>query len=216
MIKLERMKFYPLLFFAAIFCAVPILAQDNNLDGPRFKGGLRLGFNASQINGDYSAGYNKVGLYGGIQAQAILNRKNYLSTGIIFSQRGSAPGLINSATAWAIKLNFVEVPLIFHITDWEVSPGFSRMHAGLGLNYSRLIGAKAVLVPGFTGNENYFNVNNVNWLAEATYFRTRNFGFGIRYSRAINKLYNAPPPGTPKPKTYFLEHWVSFYTSYLF
>ena len=191
-------------------------AQENSADLPRFKGGLRFGFNASQINGDYSAGYNKVGLYGGLQAQARLTEKNYLSTGIIFSQRGSAPGLLNSATAWAIKLNFIEVPLVFHITDWAVPEGYSRMHAGLGLNYSRLIGAKAVLVPGFTGNENYFNVDNVNWLAEATYFMNKNFGFGARYSRAINRLNNAPPPGTPKPKTYFLEHWVTFYTSYLF
>jgi hypothetical protein len=210
------MKILSLLFATAFFGIVSLSAQETTSDAPRFKGGLRFGFNASQINGDYSAGYNKVGLYGGLQAQARLNQRHYLSTGIIFSQRGSAPGLINSATAWAIKLNFIEVPVIFHITDWELRPGFSRMHAGIGLNYSRLIGANAILVPGFTGNENYFNVNNVNWLAEATYFMNKNFGFGVRYSRAINRLYDAPPPGTPKPKTYFLEHWVSFYTSYLF
>lgn len=210
------MKYLSLVILFSSLSISTLNAQENDIDSPRFKGGLRFGFNASQINGDYSAGYNKVGLYGGIQAQARLNQKNYLSTGIVFSQRGSAPGLINSATAWAIKLNFVEVPLVFHITDWAVAGGYSRMHAGIGLNYSRLIGAKAVLVPGFSGNEVYFAVDNVNWLAEATYFVNKNFGFGARYSRAINKLYNAPPPGTPKPKTYFLEHWVTLYTSYLF
>ncbi|MFZ4542418.1 MAG: outer membrane beta-barrel protein [Saprospiraceae bacterium] len=211
------MKLLSLLFLSLFAIVSCISAQEISETGPRFKGGVKFGFNASQINGDYSAGYNKVGLFGGIVANAKLSQKNYLSTGIIFSQRGSAPGLINSNSgSWAIKLNFIEVPLIFHITDWALESGYSKMHVGAGLNYSRLIGAKAILVPGFTGNENYFQQDNLNWLLEATFFLNKNFGFGVRYSRGINRLYILPPQNTPKPKTSFLEHWITFNTTYIF
>ena len=190
------------------------LAQDETTSTEnRFKAGFKIGFNASQINGDFNAGYNKVGLFGGINALANLSPKAYFQTGIYFSQRGSTPSLRTSADSWKIRLNFVEIPLTYHIKDWETEDGFYRMHFGAGFNYSRLLSARAIFVPGFTGNEEYFASNNFNWLIEATFYTNKHLGFGVKYSRAINKLYKHT---FPLPNTTFTEHWITFNTALMF
>ncbi len=177
----------------------------------RFSGGFTAGFNAAQIDGDGMAGYNKLGAYGGVVAAANFGEHTYLSTGITFSQRGAAPGLTGNAQI--INFNMIEVPAIFHYKDKKTEMGFYRIHVGAGLCYSRLISARTN-VTIWNDNKQYFGNNNLNWLMEFMVYKNEHFSLGLRYNRAINRIYKRPFFGAPN--TSFLEHWLSFKSMYYF
>lgn len=201
-----------LMFIWCFFCVSKLLAQEEIAEPERrFQGIVTLGFNASQINGDRAVGYNKLGLYGGVMANVLLSAKRGISTGIIFSQRGSTAGLTGSN--WAIKANMIEVPLIFNIKDWYNPDGFYRMSFGAGLNYSRLIGASAPNTP-WAMHTDKFRTSNVDWLMEATIFKNKNFGLGVRYSRGLTRLYRWNTLGAPV--AIFQEQWITFKSMYYF
>jgi hypothetical protein len=202
------------LFFFTIFyltLATSLMAQEE-ATSRRFHGGFTYGFNASQIDGDGLAGYNKLGLYGGVVASADLTDKAYLSTAITYSQRGSSTSIRNQNSA-RIRLDFIEVPLIFHYKDKETEEGYHQVHVGAGLCYSRLFDVKAGSTP-YLGHESTFNDTNISWLLEAMFYKNKHFGLGVRYNRAINNVYKNDR--VPAPVAVFLEHWISFKGVYVF
>jgi hypothetical protein len=77
-----------------------------------------LGLNLSQIDGDYYFGYNQPGLRFGVETQYLARPKYYFSLGIGYSQTGSRPsGKERDERAYNsvnLRLNSVEVPLLFH------------------------------------------------------------------------------------------------------
>lgn len=155
-----------------------------------FKGGLSLGMNASQINGDKSAGYNKFGLQGGVQVSIETSEKKYWTTGISYSQRGSRTTASEAYNVWRIKLPYIEVPLLYNIKDWkDEENGFYRVHAGAGLAYGRLFNPKATDFSPWFGKEDNFRKNNLSWIVEATVFKNKHFGIGFRYTRDIIRIF---------------------------
>ena len=107
----------------------------------RFKAGINVGLTAAQINGDESAGFNKVGLTAGVRAYTILTPKSDILIEILFSQRGSRTKVINGTTVpqKIIQLNYIEVPIIYTIKDWyQDDDDYYKMHFQAGLSYGRL------------------------------------------------------------------------------
>jgi hypothetical protein len=158
-----------------------------------FKGSIVFGMNASQINGDNSAGYNKFGLTGGVQVSIMTSEIKYWTTGILYSERGSQNrSFENSGVLWKIRLPYIEVPLMFNIKDWKSDDSenaFYRMHAGLGLSYGRLFNPRATTYSPWLGREQYFRKNNISWVAEATLYKNAHFGIGMRYTRDILRIF---------------------------
>jgi Outer membrane protein beta-barrel domain len=155
-----------------------------------FKGGLTLGMNMSQLNGDNSAGFNKFGFIGGAQVSVDIGEKNYISTAILYSERGSKPRRSEVFNTWTIALPYVEVPLLIGVKDWKIEDkNFYKMHAGVGFLYGRLFNPKATTLSGWEGKENYFRKNNLAWVAEATLFQTRHIGYSFRYTRDIIRVF---------------------------
>lgn len=186
----------------------------------RFTASAALGFNAAQINGDFAAGYTKMGLWGGIRANVVLTPKKYVSTGIYYSQRGSQPRL--SKPFWTINLNMIEVPLILTYKDMHIKEDFYRTHVGAGLTYGRLISSKAT-DSALDGFEDKFRTNNLSWVAEVTMYANKHLGFGFRYNRALQNLFTGDitikDPITQKEiiKTVTLkEHWLNLNMVYTF
>jgi hypothetical protein len=177
----------------------------------RFTGGFTYGFNATQIDGDGLIGFNKLGLYGGIVANAILTESKYIGIGITFSQRGSSTAIFSKAGK--IKFNMLEVPVMFHFCDWKSESGFYRVHAGVGASYSRLIGVNANNT-AYHDFEESFKKDNVSWLLEAMFYQNKHFGFGFRFNKAFNKIYIQPNASAPKAN--FVERWLSIRGVYLF
>ncbi len=98
--------FLLLLFFTSVSNA---LAQD-------FVGGAILGFNASQVSGDNLGGYNKAGISGGFYVSKTFEDKNELEMRITYSAKGSrdVPNFEKGKyNAYYLKLNYVEVPILY-------------------------------------------------------------------------------------------------------
>ena len=81
-----------------------------------FGGGALLGFNASQVSGDNLGGYDKGGISGGFFVNTKLNEKREFEMRIAYSSKGSrdVPNYEKGKyTAYYLKLNYIEVPILY-------------------------------------------------------------------------------------------------------
>lgn len=130
-----------------------VRAQDDDdephgyyVETPRtFYGGLIAGANFCQVDGDYFAGYHKIGINVGGIAYAQLKKHLALSLEILYSQKGSrstAPREVPNGdiiTNYGINANYAEVPIMINYFDKR------RSHFGAGISYGRLVSSSEVL-----------------------------------------------------------------------
>ncbi len=94
-----------------IFCVATL-----NSKAQSFSGGALVGFNATQVSGDNLGGYNKAGISGGFFVSKKLNEKSELEMRMTYSAKGSrdVPNFEKGKyTAYYLKLNYVEVPILY-------------------------------------------------------------------------------------------------------
>lgn len=168
----------------------------------RFGAGIVAGLNASQILGDDTGGYNKLGLQGGLRGIAHLTDRSDLYIELLYSQRGSyQKGIIE------IDLRYVEVPVVITYKDWlDEEEGYYKVAANIGFSYGRLLSATA---EGSKHDDivDLFNNNDLSFTVGAEFFTRPNFVFGIRWSKSINLLYNKDKhdPGRNSLRGFFLS-----------
>lgn len=188
----------------------------------RFKAGLIAGVTASQIDGDASAGYNKVGLQAGLRGVTVLKEKQEVSVEILYTQRGCR-NEAKTPPFFKTTLNYIEVPVQWHYNDWLVdqaddADNYYRVQIGAGLAFARLLGYKDDSdgsIAGITPALPDLNRNSFSFLISATLFANKYLGFNFRYNRALNKLYKPGKPGTNY--AYSLnEHFLSFQALVMF
>jgi len=143
------------------------------VEDPRtFYGGLLLGTNFSQVDGDTYAGYHKVGLNMGGIMYARLDEDLAFSMELLYTQKGSRGhyevGIPNTnllIKTFQINLNYVEIPLQINYFDRRKS------HFGTGFSYSKLLNSEenitifdgAVIRNGVNGKYP-FNEDNIDFL----------------------------------------------------
>ena len=190
------MKKYSFLKGFICIIAVCFLQQINTFaQAQRFKAGLNLGVTASQINGDDSASFNKLGISAGIRAYTILTPKSDIILEILFSQRGSRTELLRNSGVpqRVINLNYIEVPLIYTIKDWyQEDEDYHKMHFQAGLSYGRLFSTRFDESP-LQDVAPFFRENDFSWLAGITFHTNAHTGFYARYTRSINLLFKNTP-----------------------
>ncbi len=154
-----------------------------------FKAGAIIGLNGSQILGDDSAGFNKLGIEGGFRGVVVLSDKMEASLELLYSARGSyQKATVNNPDEIRINTDYVAVPVIFNYLDWE-GDDYYRLHFHAGLSYGRLINAtiqKEKIDPILEE----FAENNFSWLGGFTYYTNRHLGFTARYTRSLNLLFD--------------------------
>ncbi|HEB61833.1 MAG TPA: PorT family protein [Bacteroidetes bacterium] len=184
--------------------------------GQRFKAGFVFGLNAAQLDGDDLAGFNKLGLQGGLRAEAKLKEKTRLSFEILFSQRGSRSEIIANRFVEPRKLHldYIEVPVIFNYLDWLSEDGFYKFHFHIGAAYSRLLNTKTD-DDSFDELVNEFNKNNIGLLAGATFYINEKFGLTVRYNRSVTLLFNNNKSTSVNAKS-LLGYFLSFQGVYMF
>lgn len=142
----------------AVFVVVPLIlllipsvskSQSYYVDNEEmrtFYGGLLLGTNFSQVDGDYYAGFRKIGLNAGAIVYAKLGNKVAASMEILFSQKGARGHKVRESLSknyiiekYNINLNYAEVPIMINYFDKR------RSHFGGGLSYSQLISSNETL-----------------------------------------------------------------------
>ena len=112
---LLRSTFLRSICLVFLFSNLPFL-QSQNLGG-----GISIGFNASQVDGDLYAGFNKAGLVAGGFAYYQLSEKFYIQPEINFEQLGSA----SNQTGLIVKMNYFSFPVLLRL-DLPVKIGESR------------------------------------------------------------------------------------------
>jgi len=184
------------------------------------RGGLILGFNASQVAGNNLPGWNKPGFNTGITAQLPFSPYHLLlRMDLLFSQKGSAPYLISdqndqaatAVTPYSLTLNYLEVPVVLDYIYRK------RFGAGLGFSLGRLVGGDEVYngleysVPiGTDAQDGDYQPWDVNFILDALYiFKGEHWMINFRWMysmRYIAKNYpgstgsiNQSTPTTPVP-----------------
>lgn len=203
-------KYLLLTLLVMVFTGICSAQNKKNL---RFHAGLKLGLTASQINGDNLAGYNKLGLTGGIKLLSNVSKRADVGLEILYSQRGAKSRRSASEYNYnLIDLQYIEIPIYFNLKDWLTEDKFYRMNFQAGLSYSRLFNSNTEDYHYFIIAAEEFNKSDISWLLGASYFVNRHFAISARYNRSLNKLWNPPGP----QKSIWVAHFLTFDASFIF
>lgn len=188
------------------FVILFVLSLSHNLSFAQgFSAAALLGVNASQIDGDDSAGYNKVGLTGGFKLFYPVTEKGDLSMELLYSQRGSRSALsLGGGNTFYIKLDYIELPVSFVYKDWYMEDDkYYKVHAEAGLSYGRLFQTGSNISLYEEQPENFVK-DDISYLASIAYRFNRNWGFTMRYTRSFRKLFKSEITGLTGLQSYFL------------
>ncbi|MEM8523831.1 MAG: porin family protein [Bacteroidota bacterium] len=162
----------------------------------RFHAGIITGVNLSQIDGDDYSGYDKVGIMGGLQGIALLNRRTKLVAELLYSEKGSRVEneiFFQSGKNRLLAMNYAEVPILirFSLLPEDANVQF-EVEAGLA--FSRLIQTKIeenveLLRFSYTEIEDQFRRSDLSYIigGHAEFFP--NFNIGMRSNMSLNKFY---------------------------
>lgn len=161
-------------FFCGFFN--PLKAQNTYFSDEyrTFYGGLVLGANFTQVDGDTYEGYHKVGLNAGGIVYMKLSENMGASMEMLYTQKGShafsqseSPYTGAYFSEYKIKLDYVEVPIIFHFFTSR------KLHYEVGASYAQLINSKEFLYanPGMPIDQNIysFRKSDISILAGGSY-----------------------------------------------
>ncbi len=206
---------------ATLVSAMLLCFTFTNLNAQRFAAAVVGGLNACQIDGDELAGFNKVGLTGGIKAIMLFDSRIRLNMEFLYSERGSRPDPFHPEYDPDIHVNlkYAELPFYVSYGDWWQEEGkFYKVDFHGGLSYGRLISASTfdyyhssdmsldLLVP-------YFNDNDLSWFLGFDYRMSQHWGVTARYTRGITPLLSPEKHDLAAPRllSYFLTFRFEFY-----
>ncbi len=204
-------KLAALLLAAIVWCGGSWQAKAQNpsnyyIEDPRtFYGGLILGGNFTQVDGDAFAGYHKLGLNAGGIIYMHIAPNLAASMELLFSQKGARAhkpqegGAGNLITQYRIDLNYAEIPIQLNYFDKRKS------HFGAGLSYSRLITAKESLEtnpPNQMGSPTYVNLedypfqkSDINFILGGNLKLWQGLFLNIRFQYSMISVRKNIPPG---------------------
>ncbi len=171
------------------------------------RGGLILGLNAAQVDGDNLGGYNKPGLNAGITAQLPFSPYHLLlRMDMLFSQKGAAPYLFSdpndqnaiAVTPYSLTLNYLEVPIVVDYVYKE------RYGIGLGFSLGKLVGGDEVYngleysVPiGNSIQDGDYQPWDVNFILDGLYiFKGGHWMINARWMYSMRYIAKNPPGAT--------------------
>jgi len=186
-------------------------AQDNFYEEQKrlFYGGLLVGANFSQVDGDYFAGYHRVGINVGGIVYAQLAEHVALSMEILYSQKGSKSDIVKPVNVngtpvfiekYAISANYAEVPVMINYFDKRKS------HFGVGLSYSQLVSSdetittNPVMTPDFT--QYPFKKYDLNALAGVQLHLVQGLFLNIRFQYSVLPIRTELPPYFARAQQY--------------
>ncbi len=197
-----------------------VRAQDDDgephglyVEQPRvFYGGAVIGANFAQVDGDYFAGYHKVGLNVGGIVYAQLARHVALSMEILYSQKGSKSNLPELSTTlpntyiikYGINANYAEIPVMINYFDKRKS------HFGVGVSYGRLVSSSETIqidssntIKSIDFNNKYpFVANAFDVLAGFELHLWKGLFLNVRFQYSIVPIRTNIPPDYARADQY--------------
>lgn len=164
------------------------------VNAQRFNAGLILGMNLSQLDGDKQQGYNKLGLQIGARGSAVINKRLELSTGLIYTQKGST--FEKKILKEVIRLNYMEVPILINYrTSYSEEKRFYRWQWFTGVSVGRLISSSVEEDKrddfDFMATTDFLNSTDITHIIGFNYYLNPHLAMGIQSSVSLNKVYDA-------------------------
>jgi len=194
--SLKNSKRYSCYFIRKIFFLVAILILSIPAFSQKISGGLLAGFNGSQVRGDYSNGFHKLGLLGGAWVQSDINEKFYWSGEIKFSQKGSRinPNSKNGYLLYIYRLNYIDLPVLIGYKYNDYLSFFGGLSFGYLINSS--VEDNYGVNPNFTSS--YLHSYEIGMFvgAKVNFDRlverdwARKFKIDLRYQFSAMSIYN--------------------------
>ncbi len=161
-------------------------------DPKAFNGGLVLGLNFTQIDGDTYFGYHKVGLNAGGVVYVHFTKVFGASMELLYSQKGSrgenvveSPYIGTYVTKYFMNVNYVEVPLTLHVISHKFD--FEG-----GVAYARLINSKEWIQsdqPVVTDPDlNRFNTSDIDYVFGMGRYIYKRLYANIRFEYSITSI----------------------------
>ena len=181
------------IFFFFLFLA-KLQAQDAVSPENRFGGGLILGLNACQIDGDASAGYNKWTPTAGIRGIINLEGKWQITTDILYSQRGAVTASYEAIIEQNVTTNYLEVPVMLHYRDWQKTTKngitYYKVSLGAGICYGKLFSATSNAAFNHAAIVDKFNKDDFAFTGGMQFFFSPHWGLNLRYTTSVNNLFD--------------------------
>lgn len=170
-----------------------------------FNAGFVLGFNVSQLDGDYQFGYHKYGLSGGLRGIAYLTPSLSLGMELLYSQRGSQPsGRKSTQRIVDLELNYAETPFILYILTSRQQDGLPKVQLQLGMSFARLLNYRiteypilpqtSLVIP--TNRSSFFEIaerfdhNDLSIIGGVIFHFGSHVNLSIRHAVSTNLLYD--------------------------
>lgn len=175
---IKHLKIIFMLFFSSqIFIPENCLAQS-------IKGGIVIGFNATQIDGDKIMGFHKFGINAGAIAVIPLSKKFSVSMEILYTESGSKStneqSIYPLGYDYLLKLNYVEVPFLINFLDKE------RFSFGIGVSIGTLVTYKEYFNGlEFSDPSKPYTKRAYNYVANGSYFINSHWAINMRFSYSV-------------------------------
>ena len=182
LLKTNIMTQRKLLLFSTLFLSFLFIQDLEAQNQRRFRAGFVLGLNASQIRGDDTGGYNRLGLVGGLRGIALFTEKMDLNIELLYSERGAKSSNEEQLRGFDvdIRLQYVEVPVLWTYKDWlEEEKNYYKVQAVAGFSFSRLLQATSEGATTAQNPEN-FDKNDFSFVIGAEFFASPKWSFSAR------------------------------------
>jgi len=146
-------------------------------------GGLSVGLNLTQLDGDQFYGFNQAGICAGPMVIIPFGKEKKWSVSmeLLYSQKGSYHRGGTDTTYYRLRLQYAEIPVLAHYTDKKT------VSAGAGFCYGQLIGnreSKQLFMIPHSG----FLPYEISAVGEAQVRMWNRFWVGVRYQYSIRSL----------------------------
>lgn len=182
-----------------------ILAFSIKGEAQRFKGGVVVGANFNQIDGDDLIGFHQIGFQGGLKVYTIFTERWEMGLSILYSQQGSKAAATDYSSSYdKLKFNLVEVPVLLHFNEW-------KFKLGTGFSYARLINYTTIDITGtdISALQDY-NSNIFTFIVETSLMTNEHLSFNLRWSKSLSNLQGNSDNGK------FLSRVIGLRAIYLF
>jgi len=188
-----------------------ILSQCFCLSGQTFRFGAIGGLNICKLNGNENSEFNYAGYKIGGRIATDLHRQFRTSMDILYSRKGN---IVNqfpdpSSNFDNIKLDYIEVPVMFTFMDWMDDPNeqeYWRLHFTAGVSFSKLVSyqVRNNLDIDVTDQQS-FNKNKISFLAGLVYYINEHLGINVQYSGAFSNIQKRSSYPTMKSRVWSLN-----------
>jgi len=191
---------------------ISCLLSQKGIAQRRFNASVNSGVSFSQIDGDKLAGFDKAGYQLGITTGIELDNKMDLTAEFLYNHRGASSSIFfDKSKDIQINMNYVDIPLVFSIKDWEIEEkNYYKVFAKTGIQYSRLINSSTNFVKYELPLSMVSNFE-FSYLIGFGYNFNNKTGIEFRYSRSLRRTQNILIEDIGNFKIYYWSFRVNYY-----